>query len=71
MEEGEQVPEERLLEGERRTTDHHHGDVAVTDQALEAHLVSDHGAELPERLSLGTLQGLHDRFHGETHAVDD
>lgn len=71
MEAAEEVPEERLQEGERRTTDHHHEGVAITNEALEEHLVSEHGIEVREGLSLATLRGMHDRFHGEAHAVED
>jgi hypothetical protein len=66
-----EVPEERLQRGEAQPADHHHDDVALAEEAMEEHLVSDHRVDVPEGLSLGTLEGMHDRFHGEAHAIDD
>lgn len=67
----EQVSEEQLLAGERSAPDHDHEGVGVTEASLADHLVSGHGMDVPEALSFGALQGLHDRFHGEAHAIDD
>jgi hypothetical protein len=67
----DEVPEERLQEGEERPADHSHSAVEVTSDSLHEHLVSKHATDVPEGLSFGALQGMHDRFHGEAHAVDE
>jgi hypothetical protein len=66
-----QVPEDRLRAGEENPAEHHHGDVEITDESLSHHLALSHGLVTPEDLSFGALQGIHDRFHGEAHAVDN
>ena len=67
----EEVPEARLQAGEDRRWDHDHGGVDVTDESLTDHLAGEHDTEVPDGLSFGALRGMHDRFHGEAHAVDD
>jgi hypothetical protein len=66
-----EVSEEVLEAGESSHTDHDHDGVEPSEDALGAHLVSDHAADIPEGLSGGTLRGVHDRFHGEAHATED
>ncbi len=67
----DEVSEEELLEGEKSPADHDHPGVEPTEESLWDHLAYDHATAVPQGLSLGTLQGMHDRFHGEAHAVDD
>ncbi len=67
----EEITEEQLQAGERSRTDHVHDGIEISEEALAAHLSSDHAVDLPDGLSFGALQGLHDRFHGEAHAIDD
>lgn len=66
-----EVSEEVLEAGERSHTDHDHAGVEPSEEALGAHLMSDHAVEIPEGLTEGTLRGVHDRFHGEAHATED
>lgn len=67
----EPITEEQLQAGERRPADHHHGGVEVGEESLADHLASAHRTEVPDGLSFSTMQGIHDRFHGEAHALDD
>ena len=67
----DEVTEAELRAGEAAPADHAHGDVAITEESLADHLVSEHHVDIPSGLSTGTLQGMHDRFHGETHAAYD
>jgi hypothetical protein len=67
----EEVPEKRLQSGEQRLTNHEHEGVAVTDESLWHHLTADHRMLVSEALSVGALRGIHDRFHGESHASDN
>ena len=67
----EEVPEAVLQRGEERPADHHHDDVALTERSLLEHLGTAHRTDAPDGLSLSTLQGMHDRFHGEAHAIDE
>lgn len=71
MEELDEVSEACLQEGEDRPADHDHDAVALTEDSLGDHLRSDHRVDAPTGLSLSTLQGMHDRFHGEAHAIDE
>lgn len=59
------------MAGERAPTDHDHDGVDLTEESLAEHLISGHGIDVPDPLSTGTLQGMHDRFHGEAHATED
>ena len=67
----DEVTEEQLQAGEDAPADHTHDGVDMTEESLAEHLVSGHRVEIPDGLSTGTLQGMHDRFHGETHAAYD
>jgi hypothetical protein len=67
----DQVPEERLQAGERGPTNHDHAGVEITDDSLWDHLAFEHMTVPPEGLSFGALRGMHDRFHGESHAADE
>ncbi len=69
--EEEEITEEQLQAGERSRTDHVHDEVVIREDSLAEHLCSEHAVELPDGLSFGALRGLHDRFHGEAHAIDD
>lgn len=71
MEELDEVSEAALQAGEDRPADHDHGGVALTEEALGEHLRHQHRMDAPTGLSLSTLQGMHDRFHGEAHAIDE
>lgn len=64
------MTEDVLEAGEAAPADHHHDAVDTTEESLADHLISSHQVEIPNGLSTGTLQGMHDRFHGEAHAVD-
>lgn len=65
------MSEDQLQDAEHGPADHHHDGLAPTGDALLEHLAAAHGVDVPDRLSTGTLQGMHDRFHGEAHAADD
>lgn len=67
----DEVSEEQLLEGEEAPADHDHDGVDLTAESLWDHLAYEHAVAVPDGLSPGTLQGMHDRFHGEAHAADD
>ena len=67
----DQVPEELLEAGAERPKSHDHDGVEMTVESLRDHLAFDHVTAPPDGLSLGALQGMHDRFHGESHAADD
>lgn len=71
VEEGDEVPESSLQAAEGRPADHDHDGVDLTDESLAEHVASAHGVDIPDGLSFSTLQGMHDRFHGEAHAIDD
>lgn len=70
MDELDEVSEACLQEGEDRPADHDHEGVVLTDESLGEHLRTAHEMDAPSGLSLSTLQGMHDRFHGEAHAAD-
>lgn len=67
----EPITEQQLQAGERQPADHHHDEVEVDEESLAGHLASEHRTEVPDGLSFSTMQGIHDRFHGEAHALDD
>lgn len=67
----DQVSEEQLLEGEEAPADHDHEAVEPTAESVWDHLAYEHAVAVPDGLSLSTLQGMHDRFHGEAHAADE
>jgi hypothetical protein len=66
-----EVTEEQLQVAEAAPADHHHGGVVITEESLAEHLRGEHGVDLPAELSTGTMQGMHDRFHGEKDAAYD
>jgi hypothetical protein len=43
----------------------------MDDEELLDHLQLAHDLDAPDRLSRSTMQGLHDRLHGETDAASD
>lgn len=65
----EKVPEEEIEVAEARPATHDHA--ALDDEALLDHLRSQHGLDIPDPLSRSTAEGLHDRLHDETDAIDD
>jgi hypothetical protein len=67
----DEMPDERLRAGEKRSANHAHEEVGITDESLSDHLAVEHETVIPDGLSFGALRGMHDRFHGETHATDD
>ncbi len=68
----EELPEEEIEAAEEpEPPDHPHGGISAEDATLRAHLVEVHGLEVPDHLSAAAEQGLHDRLHDETKAVDD
>lgn len=69
--EEEEVTEQQLQAAEAAPTDHHHDEVVITEESLADHLISAHRVDVPAGLSTGTMQGMHDRFHGETDAAYD
>lgn len=65
------MTERQLQAAEAAPTDHRHDEVVITEESLADHLTSEHGVDIPGGLSAGTMQGMHDRFHGETDAAYD
>lgn len=51
--------------------EHSHDGITRDDATLRTHVVDIHGLDVPGYLSAATEQGLHDRLHGRTKAVDD
>ncbi|MBW3614005.1 MAG: hypothetical protein KY439_01665 [Actinobacteria bacterium] len=67
----EGVPEEEIELAEVvGSTGHSHELVSSEDATLVDHLARDHALEAPVGMSAATLEGLHDRLHGEAHATD-
>lgn len=67
-----ELPEESI--DLAQTTGNHthvHGPLRAEDGSLAEHLRTVHRLDLPGDMSSGTQQGLHDRLHGESHALDD
>lgn len=65
----DEIPEEAIEAAEDRPATHDHG--ALDDAALVEHLRAEHGLDVPGPLSRSTAEGLHDRLHEETDAIDD
>jgi hypothetical protein len=67
---GEQeLPDEAIEAAEQHPTGHGHA--PMDDEGLLSHLRSAHDLDAPDHLSRSTLQGLHDRLHGDTDAAAD
>ena len=68
----DEVSEEDISKAERASDrGHGHEGVAGEDGTLRAHLLRDHGLDVPEGVSPATQSGLHDRLHEETAAADE
>jgi hypothetical protein len=69
MAEQQELPDEAIETAEEHPTEHEHG--PMDDEELLDHLQLAHDLDAPDRLSRSTMQGLHDRLHGETDAASD
>ncbi len=69
----DEVPEEAIqhAEGMPASTGHDHEGVTGEDGTLRDHLEQVHRLEVPSEMSASTQDGLHDRLHDDTAAVDD
>jgi hypothetical protein len=63
----EELPEEAIETAEDQPVAHDHS--PLDDDELLDHLRSRHHLEAPAGLSRSTVDGLHDRLHGETDAA--
>ncbi|MBW3611943.1 MAG: hypothetical protein KY438_10525 [Actinobacteria bacterium] len=52
------------------STNHSHDLVSSQDGTLSEHLHRVHGLDAPTTLSHTTLEGLHDRLHGEANSTE-
>jgi hypothetical protein len=69
MAEEQELPEEAIEAAEARPTAHEHG--PMDNDGLLNHLRLAHDLDAPGHLSGSTMQGLHDRLHGDTDAASD
>jgi hypothetical protein len=67
----EELPEKVIEEAEGANVAHSHDGVWPEDDSLLEHLQSQHRLPADPGLSASTLQGLHDRLHDETNAVEE
>ncbi len=67
----DELPEEAIQEAEVVTELHSHDSVTWVDGSLVEHLQVAHRLDAVSELSASTQQGLHDRLHDQTDAVDD
>jgi len=67
----EELPEEVIEEAEGVNVAHSHEGVWPEEDSLLEHLQSRHRLPADPGLSAATQQGLHDRLHDETNAVED
>ena len=67
----DELPDEEIAAAEVAPAGHDHDGVTTADDSLRDHLQTAHGLVVPAELSGSTLQGLHDRVHGESHAADE
>lgn len=68
MKKQEELPEVEIEAAEERPAAHRHG--SFDDEGLLDHLRRAHRLDAPEHLSRATLDGIHDRIHHETDAID-
>lgn len=66
----EPVGEDALEIAEALPSEHRHEGITVEDGTLEKHLREVHLLEVDSAVSGSTLNGIHDRVHEESHAVD-
>ena len=66
----EPVGEDALEVAEALPSEHGHHGITAEDGTLEAHLREVHLLKLDSAVSGSTLNGIHDRVHEESHAVD-
>jgi hypothetical protein len=67
----DELPEEVIEDAEEANVAHTHDAVWADDDSLLDHLRSQHQLPADSGLSTSTQQGLHDRLHDETDAVED
>lgn len=67
----EPVTEDELEASEAIPSEHVHEGVSPDDGTLAAHLRDVHRLSLETSMSAATLNGIHDRVHEGTRAVDD
>ena len=66
----DELPEEVIEDAEEANVAHTHDAVWADDDSLLDHLRSQHQLPADSGLSTSTQQGLHDRLHDETDAVE-
>ncbi len=67
----DELPEEAIEQAEVADAAHSHEAVSADDGSLIEHLQAMHGLDTEPRFSRSTQEGLHDRLHHESKAVDD
>lgn len=67
----EPLTEEDLESAEAIPSEHFHDGISSEDGTLEEHLRSVHQLNLESAVSASTLNGIHDRVHEESHAIDE
>jgi hypothetical protein len=67
----EELPEETIEDAEEVNTAHSHEGVSSENDSLLEHLRSRHQLDTEPGLSASTQEGLHDRLHSSTKAIDD
>lgn len=67
----EELPEQAIEDAERANVAHSHDGVSSDDGSLVEHLHSVHQLDSEPQVSATTQEGLHDRLHSETRAIDD
>jgi hypothetical protein len=67
----QELPEETIEHAEGVNTAHSHEGISSEDDSLVEHLRSHHQLDTETGLSASTQEGLHDRLHDTTKAIDD
>ncbi|MDQ6615379.1 MAG: hypothetical protein M3083_11695 [Actinomycetota bacterium] len=67
----DEIPEEAIEEAEGVKPFHSHENVFSENDSLMEHLRSVHQLDVEPQLSATTQEGLHDRLHHESNAIDD
>ncbi|MDQ1356036.1 MAG: hypothetical protein QOF20_3406 [Acidimicrobiaceae bacterium] len=67
----DELPEETIDDAEGVNTTHSHDGISSADASLVEHLRSCHELDTEPELSASTQEGLHDRLHSSTKAIDD
>ena len=66
----DELPDEVIEKAEAANPTHSHDGIGADYDSLLEHLRSQHRLPADSGLSTTTLQGLHDRLHDETDAVE-